>query len=83
MKIFVMTHSQGKLAMYGPFTGSTSIDKVQKAQIWVSNWSSKLPSGELPQWWIVEQDVPDGATLVTVPVIDTTLAPGGSGGAPL
>lgn len=69
--IFVVTHSQGELALNGPFQGSTTIVQFQAAQIWVTKWATLQPKGEVPQWWIVEQDVADGATSFALPIRPT------------
>lgn len=68
--IFVLTHAKGELKMVGPFKASTVVASIQQAQIWCSKWAAENTNdGEIPQWWIVEQNVEANATTVSIPVV--------------
>jgi len=69
MSIFVLTHNKGVLKMVGPFKAYTSVASIQQAQVWCSKWfAENMKDGDIPQWWIVEQDLADGATKVEIPL---------------
>ncbi len=73
MGIYVLTHAKGDLKLVGPFKASTAVASIQQAQIWCSKWAAENTSeGEIPQWWIVEQSVPENATKIEIPLAPPT-----------